>query len=174
MAAASQHLPVESAVIPSPETTPTANIQAAADVPSPPSPKPSTSNADFNHNTDLDDEIVGEIDELMHEPREDVAMEAGAFGSHAPAQGLSEAALNELRAKNVNFVTSMKSKSSLRRTENTVQRLTKWLRQKGEMRSLKKSLERVLISSWPCGFLTPGSHQAKSMNLTRWVPIFRP
>ena len=89
------------------------------------------------HNTDLDDEIVGEIDELMHEPREVVAMEAGAFGSHAPAQGLSEAALNELRAKNVNFVTSMKSKSSIRRTENTVQRLTKWLRQKGEMISLK-------------------------------------
>ena len=137
MAAESQHLPVESAVIPSPETTPTANIQAAADVPSPPSPKPSTSNADLNHNTDLDDEIVEEIDELMHEPREVVAMETGAFGSHAPAQGLSEAALNELRAKNVNFVTSMKSKSSLRRTENTVQRLTKWLRQKGEMRSLQ-------------------------------------
>ena len=99
MAAESQHPPVESAVIPSPEMTPTANIQAAADVPSPPSPKPSTSNADLNHITDLDDEIVEEIDELMHEPREVVAMEAGAFGSHAPAQGLSEAALNELHAK---------------------------------------------------------------------------
>ena len=62
MAAESQHLPVESAVIPSPEMTSRANIQAAAEVPSPPSPKPSTSNADLNHNTDFDDEIIGEID----------------------------------------------------------------------------------------------------------------
>ena len=44
----------------------------------------------------------------MHEPQDIFAMEGGAFGSHAPAQGLSEVALNELRAKNVNFVTTIK------------------------------------------------------------------
>ena len=131
--------------------------------PAPPCPTLSTSNAGVNHNTDFY-EIVGEIGESMHEPREVVAMKARCFGSQAPAQGLSEAALNELRAKNVNFMTSMNSKSSAQRTLPKRSRDSYAKKEKWD--HLTISLQCVLISCWPCGFLTSGSHQAKSMNQT--------
>ena len=155
MATESRHTSAEVAVNRSPETTPTANIQAATeDQPLPALRCPLAMLVWITTLILMKSSAKSANRCTSHEV---VAMKARCVRKLRTCAGALGGGVEWTAREKMNCSKSSAQRTLPKRSRDSYAKKEKW-------DHLTISLQCVLISCWPCGFLTSGSHQAKSMN----------